>query len=574
MIRCWRNLSLKEKSIFLMLFAVLLPTVILFYGQYRALAELRDVSKAAFENDLRQRFTEIEDKTENRLLETAEAILRDFPQSGQLPWDGELMKESLSRILEKNQGLESAFVFADQIEQFKLAVSSREAGYRESRTTDSPGAALILIGEGKQEEDFLLPLLSSIQSSINRRRGGDFFIAQRRCQRCEINGQPPTEIVYLYRVMSDSKDLANLRFVGVSLKREYLLKEFLSPVVNEVAQASAEKLKAEAVFGVFDEQQQSLHSIAENKSLEDFEIKTVLSRVFPLWTAAGGFRYKTIEGLSNFYFWSGLILMSLVLGLLVVGVKLVLGVAKREVGLAEAKSAFVSNVSHELKTPLALIRLFAETLQSGRVKNSEKIQEYYRIITTETVRLTHLINNILDFSAIEAGRKEYNFKPCDVSETVSEVVQNYAYSLENAGFKVETNYQTDLPPLEIDCDAISQAVLNLLNNAVKYSADEKFIEINVERRRENIAIDVTDHGIGIAPGEQEKIFGNFYRVGGSSDVHNVKGSGLGLALVKHIVEAHGGRVTVNSLPRRGSTFTILLPIERAADGAKAKMKKI
>ncbi len=570
MIRCWRSLSLKEKSIFLMLFAVLLPTVILFYGQYRALAELRDKSKAVFENDLRQTFTEIEDKTENRLLEAASAILQDFPQSGQLPWDGELMKESLSAILEKNQGLESAFVFADQADQFKLAVSSREAGYRESKTTDNPGDALILIGEGKQEEDFLLPLLSSLQSSINRRLAGDFFVAQRRCQRCQINGQPPTEIVYLYRVLSDSKDLTDLRFVGVSLKREYLIKEFLSPVVAEVTQTSSEKLEQEAVFGVFNEQKELLYSNDGFETLDDFEIKTSLSRVFPMWTAAGGFRYKTIEGLSNFYFWSGLILMSLFLGLLVVGVKLVLSVTGREIGLAEAKSAFVSNVSHELKTPLALIRLFAETLSSGRVKQPEKIQEYYRIITTETVRLTHLINNILDFSAIEAGRKEYNLAPCDVSETVSEVVQNYAYSLENAGFKVETHYQKDLPLLEIDCDAISQAVLNLLNNATKYSADEKFIEINVERRRENIAVDITDHGIGIAPSEQEKIFGNFYRVGGSSDVHNVKGSGLGLALVKHIVEAHGGRVTVNSLPRRGSTFTILLPIE-AANGKQEKL---
>lgn len=158
-----------------MLFAVLLPTVILFYGQYRALSELRDKSKATFENDLRRTFTEIEDETENRLLEAASQILRDFPESGQLPWDGERMKTGLSQILDKNPGLESAFVFTNQTDQFKLAITTREAGYRESRTTDNPSDALILIGEGKQEEDFVLPLLSSLQSSINRRRGGDFF---------------------------------------------------------------------------------------------------------------------------------------------------------------------------------------------------------------------------------------------------------------------------------------------------------------------------------------------------------------------------------------------------------------
>lgn len=567
LIRCWRSLSLKEKSIFLMLFAVLLPTLILFYGQYRALAELRDKSKVVFANDLRQTIFEIEDKTESRLLEAARATLQDFP-AGPQPWDGERMKENLSAILEKNQGLESAFVFVAQDNTFKVAIDTRADGYRESKTTNNPREASVLTANGEEEEDVIVPLVTSLQSSVNRGTAGDFLVAQYRCERCPANASSPTEILYLYRVLSDTSDFRKLRFVGTRLKPDYLTKEFLSPVVAEVARTTTEKLETEVIFGVFNEQKKLLYSNGGTKTLDDFEIRTSLSRVFPMWTAAGGFRYKTIEGLSNFYFWSGLILMSLVLGLLVLGVKLVLGVAGREVGLADAKSAFVSNVSHELKTPLALIRLFAETLSSGRVKSPEKIQEYYRIITTETVRLTHLINNILDFSAIEAGRKEYNLAPCDVAETVAEVVQNYSYSLENAGFKVETHYQKDLPLLEIDCDAISQAVLNLLNNATKYSGEEKYIEINVERRRENIAIDITDHGIGIAPGEQEKIFGNFYRVGGSSDVHNVKGSGLGLALVKHIVEAHGGRVTVNSLPRRGSTFTILLPIEKANGGNK------
>ena len=336
-----------------------------------------------------------------------------------------------------------------------------------------------------------------------------------------------------------------------------------SPVVAEAVRKGSANFGLNLTLAVFDERKQLLYPKDGTEILDDFEVKNDFNRVLPLWTIAGGYGNRKIEDLSDSYFWRGLIIMSIIFGFLLLGAWLLLGVTRREVDLAEAKSAFVSNVSHELKTPLALIRLFAEILQSGRVKTPEKIQEYYRIITTETVRLTNLINNILDFSAIEANRKEYNFVPGDLSEIVAEVVQNYTYSLENAGFKVESDFQTNLPPVAVDRDAISQAVLNLLNNAVKYSGEEKHIRVSVERRRENVAVEIADHGIGIAPHEQAKIFGNFYRVGGSSDVHNVKGSGLGLALVKHIVEAHGGLVSVNSVLHRGSTFTISLPIEKA-----------
>jgi signal transduction histidine kinase len=279
---------------------------------------------------------------------------------------------------------------------------------------------------------------------------------------------------------------------------------------------------------------------------------------FPQWKLALGYKNTTIEQLARGNFTKNLLLTLLLLSILILGIILTLRATSREMKLAEAKSTFVSNVSHELKTPLALIRLFAETLELGRVKSAEKAHEYHRIINSESRRLTQLINNILDFSKIEAGRKEYQFVESDVAEVVEDVLKSYDYQITSAGFELTTDIAADLPPVAIDRDAISQALLNLVNNAVKYSDDVKKISVRMRRRDGFVAIEVADHGIGIPRAEQEKIFEKFYRVS-TGLVHDTKGSGLGLALVKHIVEAHKGNIQLESAPGRGSRFTMLIP---------------
>jgi signal transduction histidine kinase len=240
----------------------------------------------------------------------------------------------------------------------------------------------------------------------------------------------------------------------------------------------------------------------------------------------------------------------------------------REMNLARLKSDFVANVSHELRTPLALIRLYAETLELGRLTNKEKYQEYFRIIREESERLTALINNILDFSRIEAGRKEYEFKETDLSQLVRSTLDSYRFQIEQNGFKFEENIADDIPPVHVDREAIARSLLNLVNNALKYSKDRKFIGVNLYRSNGNVKLEVQDHGIGIPPTEQEKIFEKFYRCGDPL-VHNIKGSGLGLSLVRHIVRAHGGEVQVESVPDKGSKFTIRLPLDGTARAGTA-----
>jgi signal transduction histidine kinase len=240
----------------------------------------------------------------------------------------------------------------------------------------------------------------------------------------------------------------------------------------------------------------------------------------------------------------------------------------REMNLARLKSDFVANVSHELRTPLALIRLYAETLELGRLSSKEKYQEYFRIIREESERLTALINNILDFSRIDAGRKEYEFQETNLAELVHSTLDSYRFQIQQNGFGFEENISPDIPPVKVDREAIARSLLNLVNNALKYSKDQKYIGVSLYRVNGSVNLEVQDHGIGIAPNEHEKIFEKFYRCGDPL-VHNVKGSGLGLSLVRHIARAHGGDVLVESAPDKGSKFTIALPLVPPSQLGKA-----
>jgi signal transduction histidine kinase len=250
---------------------------------------------------------------------------------------------------------------------------------------------------------------------------------------------------------------------------------------------------------------------------------------------------------------------AVLLAILAVGIVLCWRLMRRETEMARLKSDFVANVSHDLKTPLSVIRMFGETLELGRVPDEGRRREYYRVITRESERLSRLIDNVLDFSRIEGGRRRYERAPTAVEPLVRDTLDAFAYPLEQQGFKIELNLAPDLPDVPMDADAIGQALANLVDNAVKYSGVERTIVLDARREGDRLALSVTDRGIGIAAAEHARIFEKFYRVG-QSDTQSRRGSGVGLALVRHIVEAHGGEVTVQSAPGQGSRFTLWLPL--------------
>jgi signal transduction histidine kinase len=285
--------------------------------------------------------------------------------------------------------------------------------------------------------------------------------------------------------------------------------------------------------------------------------------VFQDWTVGVHARRATSAQMARTGFLINVALSLILAGAMTAGLFLALGAAGRAVRLSEMKSDFVSNVSHELRTPVASIRVFAELLKSGRVTDEAKIREYGTYIETESRRLSRLIDNILDFSRIESGRKTYRFSPGRLEELVEAVVETFRVRLRGEGFEVRyEGPERELPEMQLDGDAIGQAVHNLLDNAVKYSGDARTIEVRLRRRFDDAWIEVQDHGIGIPREEQRHVFDRFHRVG-TGLVHDVKGSGLGLSITRHVVEAHGGSVHVDSEPGGGSTFTIRLPLERA-----------
>ncbi len=264
----------------------------------------------------------------------------------------------------------------------------------------------------------------------------------------------------------------------------------------------------------------------------------------------------TVSDLVNERMQSNLIASGLMLILLMIGLFLIFRNLNKEMRLAQQKTDFVANVSHELRTPLALISMFAETLMLGRAKNEEKKQEYTELIFKETTRLTTIVNRILNFAKIEANKRHYTLSKVDAAELMREVCQDYSYHLRQNSFECELEVGDEPQYIHADKEAVYEAVVNLLDNAIKYSPETKHVKIAVFEKSSEIHIVVEDKGIGIPKGKQAAIFDKFYRVT-EGDLYTVKGTGLGLAIVKHIMLAHAGEVRVSGDVGHGSVFTLI-----------------
>jgi signal transduction histidine kinase len=536
-----RKLSLRKKLAILASVGVLLPVLVLTYLQYRSLTELQNNTKGAFKDNLRQGLTIVEQQMRQRLENIAAQTLNPIG-SNHLPppMTPEQFEIYFADVKRTHPEIEEIFVFGSLGEPQKtnthlFIYSDKFVNVAQSAFT---------------------PAQSDIVSAFDRARMAQSFVdATRRY----LFVHPGTgQGAYLFYSFPDQPS----GFAGVLFNERFVSNDLLAGTIRKILERHHGDPSLPAIaFTISDENNHVLYANAAAKN--GYLLETNFDRPFSNWKASIGLKDTDFDELArnSFLHMAGATL--LVLLVLLGGIALTLRATDREARLAQAKSNFVSNVSHELKTPLSLLSLFSEILELGRVSSEEKKTEYYRILRHESLRLNKMIDNILDFSKIEAGRKTYNFAAGDMAEVIENVLSSYRYQIVNSGFDVQTNIQPDLPPVLIDRDAMSQAISNLLDNAIKYSREVKQLSISTATRGSDLSIEVADKGIGIPRAEQAKVFEKFYRVGNGL-VHDVKGSGLGLSLVKHIVEAHQGTISVESDLGKGTRFTILLPLKGEA----------
>ncbi len=344
------------------------------------------------------------------------------------------------------------------------------------------------------------------------------------------------------------------RITGMAIDPKEFTYRILSPKLQEVAQQ-------EFLISVFNR----VENYQFNSS-KDFTIGEVQQSkplwIFPDYQIGISLVGQTTEDLVQQRAFTNILLIGLLTIVLILGVWIVYRNIKKEVELAQIKSDFVSNVSHELRTPLSLISMFSETLEMDRVKTDEKKKEYYSIISQEANRLSKIVNSILNFSKMEAGKRQYNFVDSYLNDVAENVYHSYKFHLEQKGFTFNILKDESIPIIKIDEEAVSEAIVNLVDNAVKYSNTKKEIIIRTGIENNFSFIEVEDKGIGIPEKDQKKIFDKFFRVS-SGNIHNVKGSGIGLSIVKHIVDAHKGRIELSSEVNKGSKFKLLLPLGMA-----------
>jgi signal transduction histidine kinase len=430
---------------------------------------------------------------------------------------------SQGRLTEPKQSYQNAFTVLEAEEKNKRKITERLLAFQENAGADLKAK--------------VTPVLEESQNSARR-----FTL--------EVGEH--TYLVSLLGQYTRNESRGN-EIRGLLLNADYLR----DSVLNQVLKSN---VNSEKISWIVKGRDEKAILKSENSPSGSITIRTNFEGGFPPWFVE---LYQNDPDLFETFLFSrrGIYFYAFILlaGILLFGLILTNRTIAHELELSKMKSDFVSTISHEFKSPLSSIRQLAEMLQSGRVPSENRRQEYYDVLVEQSERLTLLIDNILDFAKIEEGRKKFDFQMMDTGSLLQQIVSVIQDQVRHKDFVIRLEIEKPLPAIKADRESMTQAITNLIDNAVKYSGEARDIIVRAFEEGQYLIITVKDFGIGIKKEETDKIFERFYR-GGDELTRTVKGSGLGLTLVKQIVEAHHGKVLVESEPGHGSTFSVKLPL--------------
>lgn len=486
-------------------------------------------------------------------IQSARQFARESEQS--------VLASTLELVDEKVDRVEQLLISSDEA-VFHLVDHERPEAIDEAwaplapRISPSVRALLVLDDRGEV-------LAYSCRCSAQERRDFLKVFTERMLPNLQLEQERTGVLRHHHRTYADVSYLLSYRAVRHEGRRRYMVAHHDTGfIVREVFPTLFVNEEERVSYNVVDDDNRLVYGQSRIARAGDY----LVGRRFP--TTLYGWRLQIapkqapeliVRGEERVYTESALIALSFVIILL--GVGFLMYAAVKESRLNALRSEFVANVSHELKTPLSVVRMFSEMLLTGRVRDDAKRAQYLQIIARESERLTALIDNVLDFSAIERGKQTYEMREGDLEEIVARAIDTFRYRLEREGVEVTLEKKGEIPPVRFDEQAILLTVMNLLDNAVKYGEGTP-IAVTIERGRRHAYVRVRDHGPGIPPEHHKRVFERFYRVRGG--VSTTRGSGIGLSLVKRIVEAHRGRAWVESAEGGGACVSFSIPFAEFA----------
>ncbi len=460
-----------------------------------------------------------------------------------------LVDEKVDRIEQQIINADNAVIHLVELD----SLDSLEATWRPLAVRISPSvSALLVLDDGGNV------IADASRGSARARRDFLKVFLERIMPDLELERLPAGQLRHLHRTYAEHSYLISYQAVRFSGRRFYLIANHdTGYFVREVFPSLFVTEEGKRRYNIVDEDNHRIYGPSLSRA-GDY----LVGRRFPttlynwrLQVAPKQAPLLTDSRRSSFVTEAGLIGLSF--AIILIGIIFLIYAATKESRLNALRTEFVANVSHELKTPLSVVRMFAEMLLTKRVRSEEKEREYLEIICRESERLSALIENVLDFSALERGKHTFQMREGDLGDLAERAIETFRVRLEREGLEVRFSQAPELPRIRFDDQAILLAIMNLLDNAVKYGGSDGPVELALSVGRRHAYVRVRDHGPGIPEGELRRVFERFYRVRKES---GTRGSGIGLSLVKHIVEAHGGRAWAENAPGGGALVSFSLPL--------------